>query len=84
MTWKLVVAYLGWLLAAAAVALLFGSLISELAALVGVVEAGSDGQQRVVEVCLVAGFLWLALLPFLLRRLLLRSEDAAASGDDDG
>lgn len=75
MTWKLVVAYLGWLLAAAAIALLFGSLISELAALVGIVEAGSDSQQRVVEVCMIAGFVWLALLPFLLRRRLLASEE---------
>jgi len=75
LTWKLVVAYLGWLLAAAAIALLFGSLISELAALVGIVEAGSDSQQRVVEVCMIAGFVWLALLPFLLRRRLLASEE---------
>lgn len=74
MTWKLVVAYLGWLLAASALALLFGLVLSELAALVRLVDAGSDAQQTVVEVVAVIAFVVLALLPFLLRRRILKAE----------
>jgi len=74
LTWKLVVAYLGWLLAASALALLFGLVLSELAALVRLVDAGSDAQQTVVEVVAVIAFVVLALLPFLLRRRILKAE----------
>lgn len=74
MTWKLVVAYLGWLLAAIALALLFGLVLSEIAALVRLVEAGSDAQQTVVEVLSVIAFVVLALLPFLLRRRILKTQ----------
>ena len=74
MTWKLIVAYLGWLLAASALALLFGLVLSELAALVRLVDAGSDAQQTVVEVVAVIAFVVLALLPFLLRRRILKAE----------
>ena len=82
MTWKLVVAYLGWLLAAFAIAVLFGLVISELAAVIGIVDAGSENQQRVVEVTLIAAFVWLGLLPFLLRRRLLGSDEGTAQGED--
>ena len=82
MTWKLVVAYLSWLLAAFAIAVLLGLVISELAALFGIVDAGSENQQRVVEVTLIAAFLWLGLLPFLLRRRLLGSDEGTGQGAD--
>lgn len=82
MTWKLVAAYVGWLLAAFAIALLFGLVIGELAALFRIVEAGSENQQRVVEVTLIAAFVLLGLLPFLLRKRLLRSEEGTAPGED--
>ena len=74
MTWKLVVAYLGWLLAASALALLLGLVLSEIAALFRLVDAGSDAQQTVVEVVSIAAFVVLALLPFLLRRRILKTE----------
>ena len=70
MSWKLFAAYLGWLLAASALALLCAIVIGELAAVVGLVESLSQEQQRVVEVASVVVFALLALLPFLLRRRL--------------
>ena len=70
MTGKLVVAYLGWLLAAVALALLFAILLGELLAVLGLVDSLSLLQRRVVEVASVVLFLVLALLPFLLRRRL--------------
>ena len=75
MTWKPVVAYLAWLLAAGALALLFSLLIGELVALIGIVDSGSDGQQTVVEVATIAWFILLGALPFLLLRHILKSEE---------
>ena len=75
MSWKLTVAYIGWLLAAIALAIVFGVLTGELLALVGLVDSLSHEQRRVVEVVSVAAFVVLALLPFLLRRRLMRSDD---------
>lgn len=74
LTWKLVVTYLGWLLAAGALALLFALVIGEVLALFGVVESGSGKQQTVVEVATVAWFVVFALLPFLLRHHILKAE----------
>lgn len=74
MTWKLVVAYIGWLLAAGALAVLFALLIGEVLALVGIVDSGSETQETVVEVAIVAWFFLLAALPFLLRRHILKTE----------
>ena len=74
MTARLIAAYLGWLLAAAALALLFGVLAGELLALTGIVDSLSEGQRRVVEIAAVACFVVLAVLPFALRRRILRSE----------
>ena len=75
--WKLVAAYLGWLLASVAIALLFALLFGELVALIRVVEAGSTAQRRLVEITAVAGFFVLALVPFLLRGRFVRSDDDA-------
>ena len=75
MSWKLTVAYIGWLLAAIGIAIVFGVLTSELLALVGLVDSLSKEQRRVIEVVSVAAFVVLALLPFLLRRRLMRSDD---------
>jgi hypothetical protein len=74
LTAKLVVAYLAWLLAAGALALLFSLLIGEVVALIGIVDSGSDAQQTVVEVATIAWFVLLAALPFLLRSHILKSE----------
>lgn len=74
-TWKLVAAYLGWLLASSAIALLFALLLAELAGLIGVVEASSTAQRRLVEITTVAGFVLLALVPFLLRGRFVGSGD---------
>jgi hypothetical protein len=82
LTWKLIVAYLGWLLAASALGLLFGLLLGEAAAAVRVVESGSDGQQTVVEVSSISCFVLLALLPFLLRGRIIRSEGSATEGPE--
>jgi hypothetical protein len=74
LTAKLVVAYLAWLLAAGALALLFSLLIGEVVALIGIVDSGSDSQQTVVEIATIAWFVLLAALPFLLRSHILKSE----------
>jgi hypothetical protein len=75
--WKLAIAYLGWLLASIAIALLFALLLGEVVALIGVVEAGSTAQRRLVEITAIAGFVLLALVPFLLRGRFVRSDDEA-------
>ena len=75
--WKLVAAYLGWLLASIAIALLFALLLGEVVALIGVVEAGSTAQRRLVEITAIVGFVLLALVPFLLRGRFIRSDDEA-------
>jgi len=73
--WKLTLAYLGWLLAASALALLLGLVTAEVVALTGLVDSLSQEQKRVVEVVAIAGFIALALLPFLLRRHVVRSDE---------
>ena len=75
--WRLVAAYLGWLLASVAIALLFALLLGELVALIGIVEAGSTAQRRLVEITAIVGFVLLALVPFLLRGRFVRSDDDA-------
>ena len=75
MTAKLIAAYVGWLLAAVALGVLFGSLVGELGALIGLVDSQSTDQRRVVEIAAIIAFIVLALLPFVLRRRLLRAED---------
>ncbi|GMQ84823.1 MAG: hypothetical protein BMS9Abin07_0388 [Acidimicrobiia bacterium] len=76
-TWKLVAAYLGWLLASSAIALLFALLLAEVVGLLGVLETGSTGQRRLVDITAVAGFVLLALVPFLLRGRFVGSGDDA-------
>jgi Na+-transporting methylmalonyl-CoA/oxaloacetate decarboxylase beta subunit len=73
--WKLIVAYLGWLLASAAIALLFGLVLGELLALAGVVDSSSTAQRRVVEIAATTWFLIFGLLPFLLKKRIVRRED---------
>ncbi len=75
--WKLAIAYLGWLLASIAIALLFALLLGEVVALIGVVEAGSTAQRRLVEITAIVGFVLLALVPFLMRGRFVRSDDDA-------
>ena len=75
MTIRLIAAYVAWLLAAVALGVLFGSLVGELAALIGLVDSQSTDQRRVVEIAAIIAFIVLALLPFVLRRRLLRAED---------
>ena len=76
-TWKLVAAYGGWLLAVAAIALLFALLLGQFLAVINVVDAGSIQQRRVVEVAAIAWFLVFGLLPFVLRKRIVREEDEA-------
>ncbi len=73
--WKLVVAYLGWLLASATIALLFALLLGEFLAAIGVVDPGSTAQRRVVEVTTIAWILVFGLLPFVLRKRIVRGQD---------
>ncbi len=77
--WRLVAAYLGWLLASIAIALLFALLLGEVVALIGVVEAGSTAQRRLVEITAIVGFVLLALVPFLLRGRFIRSDNEATT-----
>ena len=79
-TWKIVVAYTGWLFAAAAIGLLLGLLSGELALAVRFVDAASPEQRTVVEWVAVVGFVVLAAVPFLLRNRVRREE---ATGRDD-
>ncbi len=74
-TWKLVAAFFAWLLASGAIALLFALLLAELVGLLGVVETGSTAQRRLVDITTVAGFVLLALVPFLLRGRFVGSDD---------
>lgn len=77
MTAKLIAAYAVWLLAAVALAVLAGSLVAEVAELMGLVGSTSIGRRRIVEVCGVALFVVLAALPFVVSRRLNRSGEAS-------
>ena len=65
--WKLIVGYLVWLLASAAIALIAGLLVAAIATAFGV-ESRSENSQTLIAVVAVIGFVLLAVLPFLLRR----------------
>jgi len=64
--WKLLLAYLAWLLASIAIALILALLVGSIVSLFGV-SARSDVYQRVVEVAGVLIFAGLAAAPFILR-----------------
>ena len=66
-TWKLVAAYLVWLLASVAIALIAVLLIDVIASLFGA-DPQAAGYRRLMEVGAVAGFVVLAAVPFLVRR----------------
>ncbi len=66
-TWKLVAAYLVWLLASAAIALIAVLLIGAIASLVGA-DSQSTGYRRMTEAGAIAAFVVLAVTPFLVRR----------------
>lgn len=76
-TWKLVVGYLVWLLAAAAIALIAGLLVGVVATAFGV-EARSANSQNLIAIVAAIGFVGLAALPFLLRRRM------SGDGDESG
>ena len=76
--WKLVVGYLVWLLASAAIALIAGLLVGAIATEFGV-ESQSANSQTLIAVVAVVGFVLLAVLPFLLRRRMSRP-DSEVSG----
>ncbi len=69
---KLVALYLAWLLAAAAIGVLVGVFVGEMAALVGLVVRNGDGHRRLVDVGSLGSFLTMAALPFLLRERMRR------------
>ena len=64
--WKLLLAYLAWLLASIAISLIFALLVGSIVSLFGV-SARSDAHQRVVEVAGVLIFAALAAAPFIRR-----------------
>lgn len=64
--WKLLLAYLAWLLASIAIALILGLLVGSIVSLFGV-NARSDAHQRVVEVAGMLFFAALAAAPFIMR-----------------
>lgn len=66
-TWKLIVAYLAWLLASVAIALIAVLFIGAIASLIGA-DSQSTAYRRMMEVGAVAAFAVLAAIPFLLRR----------------
>lgn len=70
--WKLAAAYLVWLLASAAIALVGGLLVGAIAGFFGV-EFRSTSHQNVVAVVAVISFVVLAILPFLLKDRMSRS-----------
>jgi hypothetical protein len=76
--WKLVVGYLVWLLASAAMALIAGLLVGAVATAFGV-ESQSANSQTLIAVVAVIGFVLLAVLPFLIRRRMSRP-DSEGSG----
>lgn len=79
-TWKLVVGYVLWLLAAAAIALTAGLIVGAAATAVGVESQYVDSpvnSQNLIALVAVVGFGVLAALPFLLRRRMSRSDSEA-------
>jgi hypothetical protein len=70
--WKLVVGYLVWLLASAAIALTAGLLVGVVATTFGV-EFNSAGHQFMIVIVAGGCFAALAILPFAIRRRLSRS-----------
>jgi multisubunit Na+/H+ antiporter MnhB subunit len=73
-TWKAIAAYLGWLLAAASIAILGGLLAGEVVLFVGLVDPAGSEQKLVVEAVGIVLFVMLAALPYLLRHRVLREE----------
>ena len=71
--WKLIVGYLVWLLASAAIALIAGLLVAAIATAFGV-ESQSENSQTLIAIVAVIGFVLLAALPFLLRRRMSRPD----------
>jgi hypothetical protein len=65
--WKLLLAYVAWLLASSAIALILALLVGAIVSLFGV-SGRSDAHQRVVEVTGVLVFAMLAAAPFIMRQ----------------
>jgi len=65
--WKLIAAYLLWLLASVAMALIFGLLIGAIATGFGI-ESQSASSQNLIAIVALASFVVLTAFPFLLRR----------------
>jgi membrane protein YdbS with pleckstrin-like domain len=71
--WRLLLAYLVWLIASIAIALILALLVGSIVSLFGV-SSRSDVHQRVVEVAGVLIFVGLAAAPFILRYREIRSD----------
>ena len=71
--WKLVSVYLMWLLASVAIALIFGLLVGVIATGFGV-ESQSARSQNLIAGVAVVSFIVLAVLPFLIRGRISRSD----------
>lgn len=74
--WKLAVVYAVWLLASAAIALIAGLFVGEIATSFGV-ESRSANHLSLIATVAAAAFIVLAALPFLLRRRMSRSDAKA-------
>lgn len=74
--WKLAVVYALWLLASAAIALIAGLLVGEIATSFGI-ESRSPTHLSLIATVAAAAFIVLAALPFLLRRRMSRSDAKA-------
>lgn len=79
--WKLILIYLVWLVASAAIALVGALLVAGVATFFGV-EARSEGHMRIVGVLAVFGFLLLALVPFLVRRRMTAADESLEADND--
>ena len=79
--WKLVVGYLVWLLASAAIALIAGLLVGAIATAFGV-ESQSANSQTLIAVVAVIGFALLAALPSLLKRRIGSKTDGVESHNE--
>ena len=65
---KLLLAYAAWLLAAAAISIVAALFVAEVAALLGAVSSPGSARTALFAIVLVAGFIVLAALPWLLRK----------------
>lgn len=70
-TTKLIVLTVLWVLAAAAIGIVVGMIVGELAWIIGLVDLDSSAHRTVVDVVSLVAFLLLVAVPWLIRRRLI-------------